>query len=554
MPRGRPRFNDAPLEAMGLLAAHVAGFDGSGIAIGFVDYGFDLLHPALRHADRRRSRFSRVWCQGSPAGVLERSAIERLIRRAQDRNDRRWLDEVYDPHQRYYGRYGVIGGAHGTSMASIAAGTATASFRGAAPGAEIIGVHLDLPDHAWKEQSPDGEPAWAAMPVDEAAPWSGWKDYDSAQAIVDGLDFLYQSAARSGVAGLVVNVSVGTWAGAHDGNSPVERKIAELIETGRTGAGPAVAVVVGAGNAGADAGHFAGRVTSATPARFQWLMSAADPTQNKLEIWYDGAAPRQVALTTPAPIGGAPHTIRLELGRTTKVMLGDRLIGIADHQPRVRDRLCRARILLHPPFFPDALPVGEDGWMAFGIEIGAARAGASAAPSEIHAWIERDDGLMECSMLRPSTRTGTLCSFATAPGAFVVAGYDHARSRPEKPAPFPPSSLGPPPWSANAAAAVPLLCAPAHRIFGAASKSDGYLATSGTSAAAALTSGLVAVLMQRALAERGRICIGEIEDELIAAASTRGRRAGRWQADIGYGRARIAHLTEDAVHDGARAL
>ena len=62
-----------------------------------------------------------------------------------------------------------------------------------------------------------------------------------------------------------------TWAGAHDGRSAVERRITELVKQGESGDGPACAVVVVAGNAGAEDGHFAATVTRETPASFTWL-------------------------------------------------------------------------------------------------------------------------------------------------------------------------------------------------------------------------------------------------------------------------------------------
>ena len=41
------------------------GLDGRGVAIGFVDYGFDILHPCFRDLASGRSRFRYLWDQNS---------------------------------------------------------------------------------------------------------------------------------------------------------------------------------------------------------------------------------------------------------------------------------------------------------------------------------------------------------------------------------------------------------------------------------------------------------------------------------------------------------
>jgi hypothetical protein len=554
MPRNTASLNERALAAMGLGGVARSRLDGRGIAIAFVDYGFDLLHPALIARDGKRSRFAALWCQGGRRIELDRAGIGRMIAEARSSDRRDAADAIYDPHGYYYGRHGVVGGAHGTVMASIAAGTEQAGFRGVAPGADILGVHLALPDHAWKEEDAVGRPTWIGAELPSDRLWEGWRSYDASASIVDGLDHAYEQAAARGYPGVVVNLSIGTWAGAHDGRSAVEAAIGRLVDKGRSGRSPAVAVVVGTGNAGANEGHFSGTVTRRTPSRFHWFISAGDPTQSKLEIWYDAGAPLDIALAPPPPAGEGPRGDSLTIvpGATQRLKIGGRTIGIADHAFKVRGRLSRARILVHPPLLAPARARNTPGRLAFEITTSAPHcAGARDRPAEVHAWIERDDGLIERSTLAPSTPLGTLCAFACAPGAIVVAGYDHNGTAP---ADFPPSSRGPLPWNAGLPVA-PLVCAPAHRIWGALSKTADYAPTSGTSAAAALVSGLVALMMQRARAREERICVDAIAEALAADArplAAGDERNGRWNARHGFGVARLPQTYERSTHDRAR--
>ena len=307
--------NEAALRQLGAATAANDGLDGRGILIGFADYGFDILHPCLLDAAGTRARLASLWDQNAtfrdgprerpPPGEvadLDRTALDRLLSEARRIGSRGPADAVYDPHASYFTRRGVADGAHGTIIASIAAGTPSAGFSGVAPGADLIGVQLALPEHRWKEVDEAGVPSWTGWNPAAQSVWDGWRSYDESIEILAALDYIHAKAVAFGAPGLVVNLSIGAWAGAHDGRSAVERRIMELVAKGEAGEGPATAVVVVAGNAGADDGHFAATVTSEAPASFAWRMGADDPTQNKLEIWYEGPATLDVTL---APVAHA---------------------------------------------------------------------------------------------------------------------------------------------------------------------------------------------------------------------------------------------------------
>lgn len=555
-------FNEAAFLQMGLVAAESGGTDGSGILIGFADYGFDILHPCLLDSARRRTRFKFLWNQNAsfhsrparapdPRDVddLDQARLNQMLARARRSNSRVPVDSIYDPHANYFTRHGVGDGAHGTMMASIAAGTAFAGYRGAAPGADLIGVQLALPEHHWKEVDASGAPTWTGWDPQAAPVWDGWQSYDESPEIVAALDYIYAKAVTFDAHGVVINLSIGAWAGAHDGRSAVERKISELAARGDDGDGPPCTVVVVAGNAGADDGHFAAKVRPKAPAHFVWRMGVDDPTPNKLEIWYQAEAPLRVTLAlgehderTSGPASAACFS--LTPGPTHAITLGRRLVGIADHVPYARKPLSRVRMLLHPPYFPPGLATitaGEVGW-SLRIETDAADARVP-----VHAWLERDDGIAERSTLTPSHPLSTLAPFACAEGAIAVAGCDH-RAFGASAGIFPASGLGPRPWQKSVEGVAPLIAAPGHRIWGAKSKTQGFALTSGTSASCAFVSGAIALIMQEVLREGRRpsrsilieSLLPETADFRPGIAGTEGRS---WTPRFGYGPAKFQRPT-----------
>jgi len=202
--------------------------DGRGIAIGLVDYGFDLAHPALRDPRTGGTRVATLWDQnGRETGVLSRRRIDALLACDRASGDRDALHAVYDPHAHYYDATAGRHGAHGTLMASIAAGS-SAFATGPAPAATLLAVQLALAETGWREVDASGRPTWLAWSPSAEPVWHGWRDYLSSRALIEALEFLWTEAARRRAPALVVNLSLGAWAGAHDGRSAVEQAIAAI--------------------------------------------------------------------------------------------------------------------------------------------------------------------------------------------------------------------------------------------------------------------------------------------------------------------------------------
>jgi Subtilase family len=526
--------------------------DGSGhVVIGFVDYGFDLLHPCLLDASGSRSRFKFLWDQNCTPELVRQpqlplsaiydyaaADINKLIASAQQTGDRSALDAIYDPHANYYGRFGVGPGAHGTQMASIAAGSMSRGFRSPAPFADLIGVQLAVADTDWREETAAGEPTWRGAEAVETN-WAGWRTYDSCPQIVHAIHYIYDRASQLGADLVIINLSIGTWAGAHDGQSPVEQAIAKVIAYGRRPGATACQVVVGAGNAGADEGHFAATLGPSETTTFQWLMNGHDRTQNKLEIWYNCQSgtpsttePLKIELTAPL-LGSCPLII--SPGRTHNIVFDGNRVGIADHVIGARGTLSRLRILLHPPYMTGAGSLRSEplGWTITAtcadLATSAPKAGSSpgkadaepSGPVELHAWVERDDGLSERSWVSPYHAEHTLCCLATAPGAIVVGGASH-QALDDTMKVFPFSGRGPAPWAGPSATAplLPETYAPAHDIWGARSKTDDFVQTTGTSAAAALMSGALAARYRNARKITGNCGTRRTGDDAVGATSS----------------------------------
>lgn len=527
----QPTHHVSAVRAMGLDALHARGWTGRNVIIGFPDYGFDLAHRAFRATSSAYPRrFRALWSQAD--GLVARgNQLDPLANR----------EASYDPHANYYGPAGTVPpgeGAHGTLMASIAAGSCCEDNRGTAPGADIIGVHLDLPDTAWREESADGRPDWLSWQPCAEPVWHGWKSYADAAPIVDAIDFIADEARTSTAAGLVINLSVGTWAGPHDGTSAVSRKIAETIARADAGEGPPCIVVVAAGNAGADEGHVSGDIGPGQSAEIVWRFHPGAKGADKLEIWIDGGkgSAAYPARCTLAPTEANEISWQITPGCTVPIEIGGIRVGIADYTVDVTPGRSRIRISLAAAQFAGRLPRDHQGLIPWTITL---ETEAQAETQAFHAWRERNDSPRRSTLAGSEKRT-TLCDFACTPGVIVAGGYDHTGTFPGGALPY--VSRGPRIWpahndTADANAIAPHVGAPAFNVRGACSLTDEYIPAHGTSVSAALVSGAVAVLLQRAAAQGIRLDRDAIVAHLTAGASDAPEKAP--DPAIGYGRAFI---------------
>lgn len=537
-----------------------AGLTGEGVVVGVVDYGCDLLHPSLRARQGGGTRLLALWDQrgrGPAPGDLSNEDFEVAVFNYGreflpdqinaaletfdvDKDQASFYQVTCDPHAHYYDPGHLGEGCHGTHVASVAAGTpmstALGQFQGVAPGAGLVFVNLGIDVDDWRNRSLD--------PPTKAFADNG--------CLVDAIKYVVCRGLRlrqqgHPVDGIVVNVSLGSWAGAHDGQSMVELAIDEVVAAldGLPDPDlPMISVVVAAGNAALLDGHGQGRVDPGETAAVHWLVPPGASGCAELEIWYRSPAPPRVTVMAPAAFDAAAAVVAA--GTTGFVRRHGREMAVATHRAPDGERPGQIHVVVDPGHAntpPDrkidtAADPKQRAWI-----VSLALAADVADPLTYHCWIEREiasDG--EASSLLASQSRSILGSIACGEHPVVVGAFNSAQPRRAdgRLSPFWPTSQGPRPWT-DATPLVPHISAPGQSILCARSHSlDLTASPSGSSLAAAHATGGVALLME-ALARAGlRRSAAEIHDGLIEAARRNSLAAGGrperpWDPGQGYG-------------------
>ncbi len=223
----RPLLDHAGVWTGSLSARQDTGLSGQGVVVGVIDTGVDTKHPALQNADGTTRVRWLIDFSMEPLGLhpdLEAqygcrdrsSGMTCAVLSAEDINARLTNDEEGDEPT------DVVG--HGTHVASLAAGNGApdGTYVGSAPRADLVVAQV---------MSPDG--------------------YILDAAIMMGARFAFDRAAELDEPA-VLNISLGSDFGAHDGTSTLELALADLTR------GPGRAIVIAAGNS---AGLFQGLTT-----------------------------------------------------------------------------------------------------------------------------------------------------------------------------------------------------------------------------------------------------------------------------------------------------
>ncbi|MCL4767309.1 MAG: S8 family serine peptidase [Hyphomicrobiaceae bacterium] len=556
---------------------------GSGVIVGVVDFGCDFAHPSFCDpADRKRSRLLALWDQNDrpetdlgPAlvepeppyasiggdrcafgfgRVFTREKIDRVLHawRETHAGDRGWPYGAlgYDPHDHYYTRR-EPDGAHGTIVLDIAAGgrRPTCPSRppdiptvtGVAPRSDIVFVQ------ARTHRQPDGRRTLDANDV------------------VDAVAYIFHLADQQGRP-CVVNLSLNTMSGPHDGDGHLERRLADLLRSGNAGRDiRGRSIVIAAGNlpfwehAARRWQHISDVVSVGEPFELFWNMTAAlakDVTRNSLEIWYD-AAGAWLEVTLEHPASGVVATVGP--GHAAEIIHDGKVIGSvigSRVRPAIRDNSGVEDGLLEDP---GGLPASDRvagrhvifisldphlaGQVRWKIRLrllgsGASAGGAAGSPVRFDAWLERDDegqtgiartDASDASWISAEDRASTIGTLSCGEDALVVAAYNAANRAVE---PSEHSARGP---GRNGQPAKPDLSAPGEWIWLARSKSDSTcVSSSGTSLAAPFVTGTIACLYEI----EPRASLAQIKDVLFSTA----RKdivlnpTGAWSERLGRGR------------------
>ena len=495
---------------------------GTGVIVGIVDSGFNFSHERFQ-TDENKTRLLFFWDQtanqdsgglGSPSPLGYGKVYTKDDINAALKSD--------DPFRELGYKLPMKGNLtqtqHGTVIADIAAGRARAdsvegssTVQGVAPEADLIFVEVAR-----------SQVALGNVNALEAS------FGDSAQ-VLEAIKFIFDMA---GDRPCVVNLSMGTCGGSHDGAALVEEGIDRLVSQGTNRA-----VIVAAGNFSSEKNkiHASGRVNPDTgsPFALRWEIPDGDPTGNELEIWYSGKD--QFGLELIAPDGTTVDRIDpgenrdIPLGGEPKIFVVNRLKDPANDDSMINI------------FFERSTPAGVWTLLLHPINV---------VDGSFHAWIERDDhgrsrfvgGDSEC----------TLSSLACGKKSIVVGAYsaypDVNLLKPTKE-----TSLGPTrPRAGEAGRERPDLSAPGHVIFIPALSRSGHLPefAFGTSAAAAVVTGAVALILAQAHSKGMSLDVDKVRSILIESAKTRrdAITGQDWHKQLGNGRLSVSAAL-DLLHE-----
>lgn len=240
--KGRPTLSNAR-SAMGIDAIHNGqylpqGYDGTGVVVGIIDIGFEYGHPSFYASDGTTYRVKRVWDQNATSGTAPAGYS--------------YGSELTTQNAILAAQYSHNNESHGTHVAGIAAGSggntsATAAYRGIAPGADIVLVATTM----------------------------------TSSAILDGINYI-RAYASSQQKPCVINMSIGSHVGPHDGTSAFDRACDDLF----TLRPDSLLLVGAAGNEGLDNLHVS-KLFPGTDSTLYTILQYPDPTvsQAVVDIW-----------------------------------------------------------------------------------------------------------------------------------------------------------------------------------------------------------------------------------------------------------------------------
>ena len=231
---------------------------GQGVYMAILDSGIDYTDPMFRYADGT-TKIAWLWDQGKradaekgekpPQGFFTGVEYSRKMLNANlQKNSERLTTDVT---------------GHGTNVAKIA-------VQGA-PESELIVVKLD----------------------------TARGTYPSTVSLLRAFTYVAKKAQAENMP-VAINLSYGNTYGAHDGSSLLERFIDNITEVGRN------VICIGAGNEGASAGHFAGKLSENEIQRISFAMGTYERSFS-LQLWKWYADRMDISILSPA---GEQYLIR----------------------------------------------------------------------------------------------------------------------------------------------------------------------------------------------------------------------------------------------------
>jgi hypothetical protein len=235
---------------------------------------------------------------------------------------------------------------------------------------------------------------------------------------------------------VVVNISFGNFAGAHDGSSLIERAFDELLELRRDN----FAIVLAAGNARQACCHTRRTVRTGQSALLRFMLAEGDANDSFVELWYprpeagaDAAPtlPPLLEVRARTPDGDWSAWVAVGGEAILQEPATRRCVAMLQHLRHAVGSDDQSMVLLS--MAPTAPAVDDDAPLApagpWEIEVRIA-AGCPAAEICIDAWIERDDpgdagarAGHRFMLLDHGDQYNTLSSLACGKHTVVVGGY-----------------------------------------------------------------------------------------------------------------------------------
>ena len=455
---------------------------GEGTVVGIIDYGMDFAHQNFRNPGGG-TRLLSIWHQegfshaGNPFGY-GREYTQDQINHALEQTDP-YGSLGYQPDS--------IRGTHGTHVADIAAGNGRGSSApGIAPRANLVFVDV----------------ARAYVPIGASNVVAS--SFGDSVRLVEALQYVF---AKAGNRPCVINVSLGTHGGPHDGSTLVEQAMDVLVRDT-----PNRALVIAAGNF-FDAGiHASGTVKENAHLDLVWEVTHGDWSHNELEIWYRGQDRLGLELIAP---GG--HSLgKIEPGSNGELVQANKvLIFVSNRLDDPNNNDNTIGIFLDPD-----VPAGQ--WIV-------RLHGMVVQDGSFHAWIERDN-LFPSRFGPPYDNTHTIGSISCGHETIVVGSYDaHKDSLPLSYF----SSAGPTRDNREK----PEISAPGHHVLAAHSRTGtGVVRKSGTSMAAPTVTGVVALMLAQAHTQGSSLDVQQIRLILANTARRNPPDTDGWHNRFGSGR------------------
>lgn len=486
----------ATVEEMGCQpASYPAGTNpqgGKGVLIGIVDYGCDFKHENFRNADGS-SRVEVLWNQNGKkkAGqsvdygrVYTKKEIDTALLKADPYKALGYIPYEPQPPDE---------GAHGTHVMDIATGNGRGTGQpGCAPEADI--AFVDVAGNDYSETYEDVVK----------------KSFGDSVQLAEAIQFLFDQAGNRPC---VVNISLGTNGGPHDGTTLVEQWIDRLVR-----AKPNRAVVISGSNSYADGIHAAGDVAAKKKAELSWDMKLGQ-YDREMEIWYPEDGRLAVELISP---DGVSQGV-VEPGKNLTLGQGNQIAVFVSNR------------LGEPNNGDNAISI----FVAAGVPGGTWTArlhNRANKQTSFHAWLERDDREQN-NFQGVTDNTHTIGSVSCGFESIVVGSFD--AHKPSLPLSWF-SSEGP----TRDGRQKPEISAPGHVVVAALSRSgDGVTRKSGTSMAAPAVTGLVALLLAEANRKGVKMTSAEIRHAIISTARRNPPPGTAWDGRYGMGRAHINAIT-----------